>query len=215
MTSNCQLYLITPPQIDNVDAYLEALKAALGEGDIACLQLRLKSIDDVPAADNEIVQLAEAILPITNSADVALLINDRPDLASKVGADGVHIGQSDASYADARALLGDDASIGVTCHNSRHLGLVAGEAGADYVAFGAFYPTQTKAAATVAEPALLEWWSHATTVPSVAIGGITPANCGPLVSAGADFLAVSSAVWSHADGPGHAVKAFTKAIQAA
>ena len=215
MTSNCQLYLITPPQIDNVDAYLEALKAALGEGDIACLQLRLKSIDDVPAADDEIVQLAEAILPITNGAGVALLINDRPDLASKVGADGVHIGQSDASYEDARKLLGDDASIGVTCHNSRHLGLVAGEAGADYVAFGAFYPTQTKAAATVAEPALLEWWSHATTVPSVAIGGITPANCGPLVSAGADFLAVSSAIWSHADGPGAAVKAFTKAIQAA
>ncbi len=213
MKTNCQLYLITPPQIDNADHYLEALKAALDAGDIACLQLRLKSIDGVPAPDDEILQLAEAILPLTNTADVALLINDRPDLAAKVGADGVHIGQSDATYEDARALLGDNASIGVTCHNSRHLGLVAGEAGADYVAFGAFYPTQTKAASAVAEPALLEWWSHATTVPSVAIGGITPANCGSLVSAGADFLAVSSAVWSHPDGPGGAVKAFSQAIQ--
>ena len=215
MKNNCQLYLITPPQIDDAAGYLEALKAALDEGDIACLQLRLKSIDGASAPDDEILKLAEAILPITNTADVALLINDRPDLALKVGADGAHIGQTDSSYDDARALLGDDASIGVTCHNSRHLGLVAGEAGADYVAFGAFFPTQTKAASTVAEPDLLEWWSHATTVPSVAIGGITPANCRPLVSAGADFLAVSSAVWSHPDGPGAAVKAFTQAIQTA
>ena len=196
MKTNCQLYLITPPQIDNADMFLDALKAAVDAGEIACLQLRLKSMGGVPAPDAEILKMADAILPITKKADVALLINDRPDLALKVGADGVHIGQSDATYTQARDLLGDDASIGVTCHNSKHLGLVAGEAGADYVAFGAFFPTQTKAASTVAEPDLLEWWSHATTVPSVAIGGITPENCGPLVAAGADFLAVSSAVWS-------------------
>ncbi len=215
MENKCQLYLITPPQIDDTDRFLDALKAALDAADIACLQLRLKSVDGVAAPDATILQMAEAILPITNTADVALLINDRPDLALKAGADGVHIGQSDASYDEARKLLGGDASIGVTCHNSRHLGLVAGEAGADYVAFGAFFPTQTKAASTTATPDLLEWWSHATTVPCVAIGGITPANCGPLVRAGADFLAVSSSIWAHPEGPGSAVKAFTEAIQSA
>ena len=215
MKTDCQLYLITPPQIDDLDGFVEALKAALGAGDVACLQLRLKSSDDVSAPDDEILQAAAAIAPVTHAADVALLVNDRPDLAQKAGADGVHIGQSDTSYAEARAQLGDDATIGVTCHNSRHLGLVAGEAGADYVAFGAFFSTQTKAASTTAEPDLIEWWTHATTVPCVAIGGVTPANCGGLVRAGADFLAASSSVWSYPEGPAAAIKAFSAAIDAA
>ena len=133
----------------------------------------------------------------------------------KTGADGVHIGQSDTPYDQARAMLGDEASIGVTCHDSRHLGLVAGEAGADYVAFGAFFPTATKDASTRADPEILRWWSFATTVPCVAIGGITPENCGPLVRAGADFLAVSGAVWGHEAGPAAAVATFAAAIDQA
>jgi len=214
MSRDCKLYLITPPRIDDLNAYLEAFRAAIDNDLVACVQLRLKE-NDVAAPDDEILNAAEILLPLAVEKEIAFLINDRPDLAVKSGADGVHVGQSDASYEKARKMLGDDATVGVTCHNSRHLGLVAGEAGADYVAFGAFFPTTTKAAATTADPDLLRWWNTAVTVPSVAIGGITPENCGALVRAGADFLAVSGAVWNSEDGPAAAVSAFTKAIQTA
>ncbi len=215
MTHDCRLYLITPPAIADLDAFAEDFAGALGAGDVACVQLRLKFPEGVSASDDDILRAAEKLLPVARAHDVAFLINDRPDLAQKCGADGVHVGQSDASCKKARALLGDDATVGVTCHNSKHLALLAGEAGADYVAFGAFFPTQTKEAPTQADPALLEWWSFATTLPCVAIGGITPENCGGLVRAGADFLAVSGAVWSCEDGPAAAVKAFNAAIAAA
>jgi thiamine-phosphate pyrophosphorylase len=215
MPNDCRLYLITPPAIADLKSFADEFARALGAGDVACAQLRLKTPEGVSAADDEVLRAAEKLLPIARAHDVAFLINDRPDLAQKSGADGVHVGQSDAPYKKARALLGDDATIGVTCHNSKHLALVAGEAGADYVAFGAFFPTATKDAPTRAEPALLEWWSYATTLPCVAIGGITPENCGDLVRAGADFLAVSGAVWSHRQGPAAAVGAFEKAIAGA
>lgn len=214
MSKDCRLYLITPPRIDDLAAFGRDFDAALGAGDVACVQLRLKS-ETGGASDDDILHVAENLAPIARAHDVAFLINDRPDLAAKTGADGVHIGQSDGTYAAARALLGDGATVGVTCHNSKHLALVAGEAGADYVAFGAFFPTTTKKAPTTAEPEILEWWSYATTVPSVAIGGITPENCGGLVKAGADFLAVSSAVWRNPDGTASAIKEFTAAIASA
>ncbi len=213
MKNECRLYLITPPAIADLNAFAEDFARALGAGDVACIQLRLKSRDGVAASDDDILRAAEKLLPIARTHDAAFLINDRPDLALKSGADGVHVGQSDASCKKARALLGDEATVGVTCHNSKHLALDAGEAGADYVAFGAFFPTQTKAASTTAEISLLEWWSYATTLPSVAIGGITPGNCTSLVRAGADFLAVSSAVWNGPDGAAAAVKAFINAIE--
>lgn len=203
----CGLYLISPPVIENPAAFAAQFRLALKGGDVACLQLRLKGADD-----DAVLYAAEALIPIAADHGVALLINDRPDLAYRAGADGVHIGQSDAPYKKARSILGDDATIGVTCHNSRHLALEAGEAGADYVAFGAFFPTTTKDAPTRADPDILEWWAYATTVPSVAIGGITPANCRPLIDAGADFLAVSSAVWTAPDGPDKAVHALHEAM---
>ncbi len=215
MSDACRLYLITPPQIADLAVYADQLAAALGAGDVACVQLRLKNEDGSAAPDADLLAAAEALAPIASRHDAAFLINDRPDLALKADADGVHVGQSDTTYAEARAILGDDAIIGVTCHNSKHLGLVAGDAGADYVAFGAFFPSNTKDAPTSAEPDILEWWAYATTVPSVAIGGISPENCALLVRAGADFLAVSSAVWDCADGPAAAVKAFGAAINAA
>jgi thiamine-phosphate pyrophosphorylase len=214
MSEACQLYLITPPQIADLARFADRLTAALDAGAIACIQLRLKGEDGGAPADDDVLAAADVLLPIAREFDAAFLINDRPELALKAGADGVHIGQSDASYGDARTLLGDEAVIGVTCHNSKHQGLVAGEAGADYVAFGAFFPTQTKAAATPADIDILQWWAFATTTPSVAIGGITPENCAPLVRAGADFLAVSSAVWGADDGPAAAVQAFHAAIAA-
>ena len=208
----CQLYLITPPAIDDLSAFATTLADILVEAEgtpaqIACLQLRLKG-----AGDDAILRAAETLLPLCNRFDVAFLLNDRPDLARKAGADGVHVGQQDTPYKEARAILGPDASIGVTCHNSFHLAIEAGEAGADYVAFGAFYPTATKDAPTRAEPDLLQSWSMMTTVPCVAIGGITAANAAPLVAAGADFLAVSGGIWQAEGGPIAGVKAFASVL---
>ena len=198
----CRLYLITPPKFA-VRPFAEQLKRALGGGDVASLQLRLK---DVP--DDEIVRAGEVLVPIARRAGVAFIMNDRPDLAAQLGCDGVHVGQEDVSYAEARATMGRDRVVGVTCHNSRHLAIDAAEAGADYVAFGAFFPTATKAPKTHAEPELIQWWSEIMVVPCVAIGGITVENCAPLIDAGADFLAVAAGVWDYPDGPAAAVQAF-------
>jgi thiamine-phosphate pyrophosphorylase len=207
MTDACRLYLITPERFD-LDSFAPALTEALAGGDVACVQLRLK---DVP--DDAICAAARTLAPIAQDRDVAFIMNDRPDLALETGCDGVHIGQQDARYDVARDILGTDAVIGVTCHDSRHLAMVAAEQGADYVAFGAFFPTATKDAIGHPEVEILNWWSEMMVVPSVAIGGITPENCPGLVRAGADFLAVVSAVWNHADGPGEAVKRFNRIIE--
>jgi thiamine-phosphate pyrophosphorylase len=198
----CRLYLITPPAFDP-DAFAPEFVEALEGGDVACVQLRLKG-----AADAEIERAAGMLMPLTQAAGAAFLVNDRPDIAARLGADGVHIGQDDASYDEARRLLGPERIIGVTCHNSRHLAMEAAERGADYVAFGAFYPSQTKEPKTRAEPELLSWWSELFEVPCVAIGGITAGNATPLIRAGADFLAVSSGVWNYCHGPGEAVARF-------
>ncbi len=211
----CRLYLITPPRIPDLAEFNERFRASLEGGDVACLQLRLKAPDGGPPGDDEVKRAVDALLPAARDENVALLINDSPELAKACGADGVHIGQSDATCREARSLLGDDASIGVTCHASIDLAFRAGEDGADYVAFGAFFPTRTKAAPTRADPEILSRWSEATVLACVAIGGITPANAAPLVAAGADFLAVSSAVWSDAKGPAHAVAAFNRVINEA
>ncbi len=202
MTERCRLYLITPPKFE-LHVFAETLKRTLAAGDVASLQLRLK---DMP--EEEIARAVEVLMPIAQRADVAFILNDRPDLAKTLGCDGVHIGQEDASYAEARAAVGANAIVGVTCHDSRHLAIEAGEAGADYVAFGAFFPTQTKEAKTHAGFDLLIWWSDLMVVPCVAIGGITVDNAKPLVEAVADFLAVSAGVWDHLGGPEAAVKAF-------
>ena len=200
--TDCRLYLITPPRIEP-RAFADTLKRALSGGDVASLQLRLK---DVP--DDDIMRAGDLLLPITQRANVALIVNDRPDLAARIGADGVHVGQEDASYADAREYLGRDRIIGVTCHDSKHLAIEAADHGADYVAFGAFYPTSTKEPKTRPEPEILQWWSEMMVVPCVAIGGITVENAPPLIEAGADFLAVASGVWDYPEGPAAAVRAF-------
>lgn len=207
----CRLYLITPPRIDDADAFAGALEEALDAGDVACLQLRLKT--DADELDESATrQVFTRVAPLCRAREVAVLVNDSPELARALGADGAHIGQNDHDPVAARRLLGEEAILGVTCHASKDLAFEAGEAGADYVAFGAFFPTPTKEPIARAEPELLAWWTHATTVPSVAIGGITPENCGPLVAAGADFLAVSSSVWTREGGPAAAVADFMAAI---
>ncbi|RMD90687.1 MAG: thiamine phosphate synthase [Alphaproteobacteria bacterium] len=205
----CRVYLLTPPRIDLAE-FAGRLDAAFSGGDIACVQLRLKG-----AGDEEVLAAAERLMPIAHARGAAFLVNDRPDLAAVVGADGVHLGPEDASVAEARRLLGHDKDIGVSCRASRHAAFEAGEAGADYVAFGAFFPTTTKAETARADPEILRWWSEIAELPSVAIGGITAENCAPLVAAGADFLAVSSYVWDHPEGPAAAIRALNEAIDRA
>lgn len=207
----CRLYLITPPAFE-IEPFAGSLSRALDAGDVACVQLRLKGPDTL---DDSIKRAAERLLPICQKRDVAFVINDRPDLALSVGADGAHVGSDDMGYHEARALLQDDRIVGVSCYDSRHLAIEAGEAGADYVAFGAFFPSYSKTPKTRAETSLLEWWHGTTTVPSVAIGGITAENCEPLVKAGADFLAVIGGVWHHPEGPAAGVKSINAAIDIA
>ena len=207
----CRLYLITPPRLvaggTTPQEFARDFAEALNAGDVACVQLRLKDVDD-----DAVRRAADVLGPLAQERDVAFLMNDRPDLAAETGCDGVHIGQEDWPYDEARAAVGADAIVGVTCHDSRDLAMAAAEKGANYVAFGAFHETATKQPKSRAEPELLRWWSDVMTVPCVAIGGITERNCAPLVEAGADFLAVSSGVWDHDEGPAAAVAAINGAI---
>ncbi|MDG4575530.1 MAG: thiamine phosphate synthase [Defluviicoccus sp.] len=204
---SCRLYLITPPRLDAA-AFSSVMAQALDAGDVAAVQLRLKDV-----SDDAIRQACDILRPVVQAREAAFLLNDRADLAAEMGCDGVHVGQSDCPYRTARRLVGDNAIVGVTCHASRHLAIEAAEAGADYVAFGAFFPTATKVAPTAADPEILEWWSTMMTVPCVAIGGLTVANCAAVIEAGADFLAVSAGVWDHPEGVAAAVRAFNAAIE--
>lgn len=203
-TTPCQLYLISP--LDVSGAFPARLARALDSGPVAAFQLRLKGLDEHEAA-----RLAEPLLGICRERDVAFIVNDSISLAKRVGADGVHLGQGDGEVKEARERLGRTAQIGVTCHDSRHLAMEAGEAGADYVAFGAFFPSGTKETEHRPEPELLTWWQALFELPCVAIGGITPQNCRPLIEAGADFLAVSGAVWNGDEA--EAIRAFTKVLE--
>jgi thiamine-phosphate pyrophosphorylase len=205
----CRLYLITPPVIEPA-RFADTLKAALDGGDVASLQLRLKDVDEATVR-----RAIDALMPIAQSRGVAFILNDNPSLAAQSGCDGVHVGKDDPSVAEARRIIGNDAIVGASAYDSRHRAMEAGEEGADYVAFGAFFPTTTKVAEGRPEIDILEWWSEVFVVPCVAIGGIKVENCGTLVKAGADFLAVSAGVWGFEDGPAAAVRAFNAAIEAA
>jgi thiamine-phosphate pyrophosphorylase len=204
----CRLYLITPPALD-LATFPDTLAETLDAGDVAALQLRLKDV-----SDDELRRAIDVLRPVAQSRGVAFIMNDRPDLAVQHGCDGAHVGQTDTPAVEARKILGD-LTLGVSCNDSRDLAFAAGEQGADYVAFGAFFPTATKDTPYAADPEILRWWSELMELPCVAIGGINAANCAPLVQAGADFLAVISAVWNHPDGPAAGVRAMDAAIAAA
>ena len=208
---SCKLYLLTPAAIEAV-SFADTLKRAIDAAPeiVGAVQLRLKDI-----SDDDFKRAAETLLPVCNAFDLPLIINDRPDIAASIGADGVHIGQDDTDYATARDMLGADAIIGVTCHASRDLAIEAGDKGADYVAFGAFFPSASKETKHQADPEIIEIWSSMTIVPCVAIGGITAENCPPLVAAGADYLAVIGCIWSHPDGPEAGVRDFTEVLKTA
>jgi thiamine-phosphate pyrophosphorylase len=208
MPYDCQLYLVTPSALPA--NFATHLAEALDAGQVAAVQLRLKDIDD-----DGLRRAIDLVRPIVQSRGVALILNDRPDLAVQTGCDGAHVGAEDTAPAEARRILGKSLQLGVSCYGSRDAALRAGEAGADYIAFGAFFPSPSKDAAVEADIDLLSWWSELMEPPVVAIGGITAANCAPLVRAGANFLAVISAVWGHPDGPGAGVRAMNAAIVAA
>jgi thiamine-phosphate pyrophosphorylase len=202
----CRIYLITPQTLEPV-AFADRLAVALDAGDVAAVQLRLKDVDD-----DTWRHAIDVLRPVTQARDVAFLLNDRADLVVSTGCDGVHVGQDDMPARQARGLIGAERTLGVTCKGSRDLAMQAGEDGADYVAFGAFFPSTTKEVKNLLDPEILAWWSEMMELPSCAIGGITPENCGPLVQAGTDFLAVVGCIWNHPAGPAAGVKALNKAI---
>jgi thiamine-phosphate pyrophosphorylase len=205
----CRIYLITPPKLDPLP-FAALLASALDAGDVGAVQLRLKDADD--AAWHQAI---DALRPVTQSRNVAFLLNDRVALVRESGCDGAHVGQQDMPAKQARTMLGGEATLGVTCKGSRDLAMRAGEDGADYVAFGAFFPSKTKDVTRLIDPSILRWWSELMELPCCAIGGITANNCAPLVQAGADFLAVVGAVWSHPAGPPAGIRMLNAAIAAA
>ena len=204
---HCRLYLITPPKIILND-FKDKLALALDGGDVACVQLRLKQV-----SQDDLLKTIDLLAPIVQERDIPFILNDSPELATKTGCDGVHIGQNDSTYEKTRGVVGPNAIVGVTCHDKRYLAFEAAEKGADYIAFGAFFPTNTKNTKSQPKVDILDTWSTTTTVPCVAIGGITHKNCPPLIHAGADFLAVISAIWDYGDGPQAAVKKFNQIIE--
>ena len=198
----CRLYLITPSNIvgEKLFPFADSMQLAIEAGDVACVQLRLKNVQD-----DTIRKVANLLQPIVQEHEISFILNDRADLAAEFGCDGVHIGQSDTPYKKARELVGPDSIVGVTCHSSAHLAMKAGEAGADYVAFGAFFESSTKPKKYSAQPNILSKWQKTMTLPCVAIGGIDTENCQTIVEAGADFIAVAAGVWEHPEGPDKAV----------
>ncbi len=205
---DCRLYLLTPPVL--TADFAESLARTLDAGDVAALQLRLPGVPD-----DELRRAIDLVRPIAQARNVALILNNRPDLATQTGCDGAHVGREDATPAEARKILGPKLQLGVSCYDSRDLAMSAGQAGADYVAFGACFPSTTKPTDIRADTDLLAWWSEIMELPVVASGGITAENCAPLVRAGANFLAVTAAVWNHPDGPACGVMAMNAAIAAA
>ncbi|NNC37075.1 MAG: thiamine phosphate synthase [Hyphomonadaceae bacterium] len=197
----CQIYLLTPPKIEDLDVFIADFQAAITAAPVACLQIRLKD-----ASEAEIEEIAKKLIPIAHIQDTLILINDNAYIAARTGADGVHLGQQDMKINLAKTLISDDAIIGITCHNSKDLAFEAGMAGADYVAFGSFFKSETKPEASPADLELLTWWNETMEIPSVAIGGITTQNARSVIEAGANYIALSSGVWDHKDGPAEAVK---------
>ncbi len=195
------LYLITPDEADT--ARLLARVAPLLAQDVAWLQYRNKAADAALRREQ-----AAALQALCTPAGVPLLVNDDAALALAIGAAGAHLGEDDGDVAAARALLGPDAIVGASCYGRLDLAGRAVAAGASYVAFGAFFPTSSKATTRRATVDLLRD-AAPLGVPRVAIGGITPANAGPLVDAGADLVAVIGGVFEAPD-PVAAVRAYAR-----
>ncbi len=187
------IYLISPPKI-SLDSFEPLLESILQTGKISVFQLRLKE-----CLDDEIIASANILVRLCHKYSIQFILNDRADLAKLVNADGVHIGKEDGSVENARKILGPNKIIGVSCYDSIDRAMEVGEAGADYIAFGAFYPTTTKLNTAKPKIDILEQWTSISVLPCVAIGGINQNNCKPLIKAGADLIAVVSNIWGSED----------------
>ena len=187
------LYAITDSDLAKKNDLLSQVEAAL-IGGVRILQYRDKS-------NNQTRRVAEAsaLLQLCKRYEIPLIINDDIQLAAEVGADGVHLGRSDVAISEARALLGTQATIGISCYNDLDRAQAAEQAGADYVTFGRFFSSATKPDAVAAEIDLLIQARQKISLPLVAIGGITPENGGQLIEAGADMLAVIQGIFAQPD----------------
>ncbi len=209
VAEGCRLYIITPETFD-LRIFPDLLARALDAGDVAAVQLRLKNSDD-----DVWKRAIDALRPVAQAHGVAFLLNDRADLVVAAGCDGAHVGQTDMPAREARRLIGPGLTLGVTCKSSHDLARRAVEDGADYVAFGAFFPSNSKQVTNLADPEILRTWSQQKALPCCAIGGITAANLAPLVQAGANLLAIIGGVWNQLGGPAAGVRAINVAIKAA
>jgi thiamine-phosphate pyrophosphorylase len=196
----CGLYLVVPSALaaeNSLGRLAEDLAAALEAGDIACVLLRTGGLDDRTA-----LRAARRLGPIAQARDVAFLVKDRPEVARDGGADGLHMSRADAPVATLREAVGPEAIVGLSCGLSRHDAMLAGEAGADYVAFEGVAGEEAEL------KDLLGWWQALMTLPCVARAGVTLETAAALARAGADFLALEDIVWRHPEGPAAAVAAF-------
>ncbi len=185
------IYLISPPKISGSKFY-DTLNEILKTNKIKYFQLRLKN-----KSTHSIVKIAKKIKKITSKNKVKFLINDKPDIAKIVNADGCHIGQKDTNFINSRKILKNKKIIGVTCHNSKKLALDSKKIGANYIAFGAFFKSSTKKTMYTANLALLRWARKKINIPVIAIGGIDSSNYKKILSNGANYIACSSYVWNN------------------
>ncbi len=189
-----QIYLISPPKID-LPSFSSNLELALKTKKVPVFQMRLKGY-----LDSEIIEIGKKLLKICHQNNTLFILNDRLDLALNIGADGVHLGDSDGNVSQSRKLSPKNFIIGSSCYDSKHLAVEAVEAGADYVSFGTFFPSKTKNSKGQPNPEILQWCDEILDVRSVAIGGITASNCKALVQSKADLIAVVSYVWDNEKG---------------
>jgi len=185
------IYLISPNKIKKSNFY-KSLNQILKTKKVAYFQLRLKK-----TSISNLIKISKKIKKITKKNNVKFLINDNPFVAKAIDSDGCHLGQKDMDFEISRKILGKKKIIGVTCHNSKNLALKAKRLGANYVAFGSFFKSQTKKTAFKANLEILRWAKKKINMPTVAIGGINSFNCKKILSNGADFIACSSYVWNN------------------
>ncbi len=208
---DCGFYLVTPLGLTNgsiaLDAFVQSFAAVLDAAPIDAVLLRAGSTEG-SLPDDSLKQQIALLLPQAHARGAPLVLEGRADLAASEGCDGVHLVADKRKITAVRRALGTDAIVGAAAGHSRHEGMEAGEAGADYIAFGLFDPAPEPPAVE-----LLEWWQEMMEPPCVALGGVTLENAAALAAAGADFLALRNALWNHPQGPAKAAKLFLKALR--
>jgi len=195
-----QIYLISPPEIE-LAKFAQSLELSLKTGLIPAFQLRLKNYETP-----QLKKISQELKKICDDHNCLFILNDYFDIAMEIGASGVHVGADDEKIAKIRLKAPENFLIGASCYDSRHLAMEAGEQGANYISFGAFFESPTKISRGKPTLEILEWANEMLNLSIVAIGGINADNCQKLVKSGADFLAVISYIWQHPSGPQFAIQ---------